>query len=270
VLVTSNSGFARAAWDYGQRYEASREVSSVITDFSLANMAWLKAPLGAPTLPTTEVLAFSFAALQPSKDLLNKYLTEIDKLEKQGRITERDHQLLRSSTLAQEELMRLTLGDEDALTAETVAETLRRVTVEIKKEETSKIVQEQESHLETQNLLIAIAKDRESLQKRIYWRCRRRSQVCAWIPTGVFVLLLSCGFVAGFEVKSLNPLWGLVLVGGTALLLVASAANLLFGTTVRQIHDAVQAKFLTCFLDREAKATGIDFGANGNDPPHNG
>src|SRR5690606_8746221 len=61
VLVTSNSGFAQAAFGYGKNHEESREVSSVITDFSLANMAWLKAPLGAPSLPMTEVIAFSYA-----------------------------------------------------------------------------------------------------------------------------------------------------------------------------------------------------------------
>ena len=70
ILVTSNSGFARAAYEYGQNVEQSRNVSTVITDFSLANMAWLKAPMGAPGLPKVEVLAFSFAALQPSRAFL--------------------------------------------------------------------------------------------------------------------------------------------------------------------------------------------------------
>ena len=74
VLVTSNSGFARAAFNYGRDYEESREVSSVITDFSLANMAWLKAPIGAPDLPIMEVLAFSYAAMRPSQSLFDSYL----------------------------------------------------------------------------------------------------------------------------------------------------------------------------------------------------
>jgi hypothetical protein len=82
TLVTCNSGFARAAYEYGKDVEQSRDVSSVITDFSLANMAWLKAPMGAPGLPKIEVLAFSYAALQPSRDLLDKFLLEAEKLEK--------------------------------------------------------------------------------------------------------------------------------------------------------------------------------------------
>jgi len=51
VFVTTNDALARQAFNYGQRFEHCREVSAVITDFSLGNVAWLKAPLGAPSLP---------------------------------------------------------------------------------------------------------------------------------------------------------------------------------------------------------------------------
>ncbi len=263
VLVSSNSGFARAAYEYGKQHEESREVSSVITDFSLANMAWLKAPMGAPSMPMTELLAYSYAALQPSKALLDKYLTEIDKLQKQGKISERDHQLLRSNMIAQEELMRLTLGDEAALTEETVTETLRRVSSEIKKEESEKVRQEQELHRGTQQELAVTLAQRESLQKRTYWRCRRNAQLCAWGVSGVVFVLLILGIAAGLGLRAQVPLvgWGLLL--GSAFLATASLANLLFGTTARQCHESIQTKCLTYFLRKETRATGIDLGADG-------
>ena len=135
VLVTSNSAFAKAAWQYGQRYAPSQAASTVITDFTLANLAWLKAPMGGPAVPTTQLMSFCYAALQPSRELLGKYLNEIEKLEEQGVILERDLQLLRSSPLVSNELMNLTLGDDELLTEETVTEILERVTDEIKREE---------------------------------------------------------------------------------------------------------------------------------------
>ena len=128
ALVTSNVGFSQAAFQYGQNHAESREVSSVITDFSLVNMAWLKAPLGAPAVPVVELLAFSYAALEPPSGLFEKYLSEIDKLAQQGKITARDHQFLRSSPLAHAELMNLTLGEEEALTEQSIPEMLNRVT----------------------------------------------------------------------------------------------------------------------------------------------
>ena len=110
VLVTSNTAFASAAWEYGQKHDTSRNVSSVITDFSLANMAWLKAPIGAPDIPTTQILSISYAALKPSNELLNRYMREIDRLEYSGEISVQDHQILRSSPLVIQEIMHLTLG----------------------------------------------------------------------------------------------------------------------------------------------------------------
>lgn len=260
VLVSSNTGFARAAYEYGKQHEEAREVSSVITDFSLANMAWLKAPMGAPSVPMTELLAYSYAALRPPKALLDKYLTEIDRLQKQGKISERDHQLLRSSAIAQEELMRLTLGDDTALTEETVTETLRRVSDEIKKEESDKIKQEQESHSKTRQALAEASAAREYLKMRVYWKLRFKSRVCAWIVTCTIGVLLVLGAVAGLGIKTKVPILGWSLFGGALVLAAATLANAFLGTTVRQIHSAIQTRCLTAFLRLESKATGIDFG----------
>lgn len=263
VLVSSNSAFAGAAYDYGKIHAASREVSSVITDFSLANMAWLKAPMGASSIPTTELLAYSYAALQPSTALLDTYLNEIDKLQEHGKISERDHQLLRSSTIAQDEMMRLTLGDEVALTEEAVSETLRRVTNAITEEESEKVKQEQDRHRATQEQLVEISARRESLQGRIYWRCRRNAQLCAASVSVVICVLFALGIAGGFGLRVQVPLvgWGLFL--GSAFMATASVTNLLFGTTARQCHEYMRTKCFTYFLRKEARATGIDFGVDG-------
>ena len=258
VFVTSNSSFAQAAFEYGKDHEASREVSSVITDFSLANMAWLKAPLGAPTLPMVEVIAFSYAALEPSNSLLDKYLTEIDKLEKQGKITERDHQLLRSSEIAKRELMNLTLGEENALTEQTVTETLNRVVSEIKKEESDKYQAEQAAHRKTQDELASERAKRESAQSHLYWRCNQKANKCAWAVSGLISLLLVCGLMAGIGLTEMNLVFGWILTIGTAVLIVATLGNLVFGATVVGLHRRMQARFLAWFLRRESISTGLE------------
>lgn len=258
VLVTSNSGFARAAYEYGQQHKATRDVSSVITDFSVANMAWLKAPMGAPSLPMSEVLAFSYAALRPSKQVLDRFLNEIDKLESQGTITERDHQLLRSSALAQEELMRLTLGEEDALTAATVTETLRRVTDEIKQEEVEKLSAEQLAHSETQEQLSAQRVEMRRVQERLYWSCQRRAELCARVfSVGAFLLLL-LGASAGLGLRGQAPLIAWPLLVGSAFVALLGLGNLWFGTSVKNVQGAVRDKYFTYFLRSEAARTGLE------------
>ncbi len=127
VFVTSNSAFARAAFDFGKTHNSTREVSSVVTDYSLANVAWLKAPLKRPLLPEKETLAICYAALEPGKELFNKYVAMMDQLRSTESISEQEHAILRLSPLAQKELMDLTLGDEKALTGSGLREILDRV-----------------------------------------------------------------------------------------------------------------------------------------------
>ena len=81
VFVTNNPKLASAIHEYGRIMSDENNVSAVITDFSLANMAWLKAPLGACDLQKIELLSMAYLSLQPSNELLQKYLTEIEKLQ---------------------------------------------------------------------------------------------------------------------------------------------------------------------------------------------
>ncbi len=258
VLVTSNSGFSRAAFDYGKDHEESRQVSSVITDFSLANMAWLKAPMGAPTIPMTEVMAFAYAALQPSKDLLNKYLGEIDKLQRQKTINERDHQLLRSSDLAQKELMNLTLGDEDALTEQTVTDTLSRITKEIKKEESEKYQTEQASHRRTLKELAAERASKKDVQERIFWRCSRRAKQFSWAVAAVVDLALVGGIVTGLGVTSSNPVVDWMLMSLFVMATIAGVVALLVDFSVWKTREKLEKWLLTRMIRREATSTGLD------------
>lgn len=176
VLVTNNSGYAKAAYEYGKKFEQSREISAVITDFSLANTAWLKAPQGAPSLPRKEVLAFAYAMLRPTNDFWDKVLDEAEKLELNGTISARDHQLLRSNHHVQNELMKLTLGDDAALTETSIKETLRRVTEEIRTEDAIKLQQSEDKRaFLAKELEDKIAKE-EVIKEKIYWRCDKRAK----------------------------------------------------------------------------------------------
>ena len=259
VLVTSNGGFARAAWQYGREFDSTRDVSSVITDFSLANMAWLKAPMGAHTIPRTQLLAFSYAALGPSTTLLDKYMAEMDRLEQKGTITERDHQLLRSSPRAYEELMHLTLGEDVALTSETVMQTLERVSNEIRKKETEKLTVAQEAHEKTLDALDTQLDRNQKIMSNLYWRCRSRARILAWTTSVVVVIALVVALSSGFGLRSANPIlaWGLI---GTSSIVLAllTLGNLVDGFNVRRLHQWVQNRCLTWLLKREAKTIGVD------------
>ena len=258
VLVTCNTAFARAAFKYGAMHQESREVSTVITDFSLANMAWLKAPMGAPSIPMREVLAFSYAALQPSQTIWDKYLAELEKLENLGTITARDLQLLRSSQLAQEELMSLTLGEEDSLSEQTISVVLSRVTEEIRRDEEKKLVAEKESHVKTQADLDKERIEKSNIQQRLYWRCNRRAGYCAWIVSGGLVVVLVAGLAAslGFNFENQFIKWAIPAV--LTILFFLTLVSLIWGSTVKGLHRALRARCLSFLLKREAAALGVE------------
>lgn len=272
VLVTSNVAFARAAYHYGRNYEETREVSSVIDDITLSNISWLKAPMGAPDLPASETIAFAYAALRPSKKLLNAYLTEINRLSENGEISPRDLQLLRSSPTVMTHVVSLTLGDEDALTSETVIESLQLITEEILKEESQKLGDEKREHDLTHRQLDSIQEQLESASnelleqkrsnkqiiKRLYWRSQRRAIYLAWIPSSILSLLLLFGLLEGLGLLSLTNIPRPVILLGSIGVVALTILNLTLGTTVRQIHSKFEHSCLTWLLKRESKALGIN------------
>lgn len=258
VLVTTNSGFAKAAYNYGERYEETRRVSPVITDFSLANMAWLKAPMSAKNLPVSEVLAFSYAALELPKPMMDKLLSEIEKLENKGKITARDHQLLRCSIQTQEELMRMTLGEEEALNEQTITETLQRLTNEIKKEENEKYQAEQAAHRKTQEELEAERVANKSAREHLYRRCRAKAKKYSCIISGFVFLILLAGLVASFGVNFDSPILKIALRIFFAVLNIFNMLNMLAGFNIFQLRDKLEKTILTKCIKKESKAIGLN------------
>ena len=109
--------------------------------------------MGAPSLPKAQVLAICYAALTPPEGFLEKLLSEVDKLQAEGKINEHKHQLARITPEIEEELMQFTLGQNSALTEETILHKIDRIYDNIKKEEIKKFTQEQEAHQETRREL---------------------------------------------------------------------------------------------------------------------
>lgn len=257
VLVTSNNAFAKAAWRYGQQYESSRDVSVVIADFSLANLAWLKSPIDAPEVPRSQLLAFAYAALKPSKRLLDKFLSEIDRLESSGSIDARDHQLLRSSPHVYSDLMHLTLGEDAALSGETVMQALERVSDEIRMEETVKFEEEEEAHRRTQLSLDRQTTQNNLMRASIQRRCLRYANAAAWLLTAIMSIIVVVGMI--YEAVVIPSHWAIsrLFVVSSGLYLSLSLLNIVTGFNFVNVHQELSKRAYHWLLEREAKSSGI-------------
>ncbi len=192
VFITTNSGFAKAAFEVGQNHNSTKEVSSVITDYSIANVAWLKAPLGAPELPTKELMAACYAAMEPSASLWYKYLREIDSLKQSGVLTPDDHALLRVSPVVKEELMDLTLGSEEALSGGSIRTLLDRVKTDLVKGKESVLLKERKERLILATERDDLRRRGEKVESNVFWIAERASMLLCRILWGISIPILFC------------------------------------------------------------------------------
>jgi NAD(P)H-dependent FMN reductase len=118
VFLTTNAGLSRAAFYYEKSNSEGWFFSAVVTDFHLSHLAWLKSPMEVPDLPRAEILANCYATMRPHESLWHRYLEELDRLKAEKRVSERDHEVLRFSLRAPDELMEVTRGDVEGITVE--------------------------------------------------------------------------------------------------------------------------------------------------------
>ena len=141
ILVTPNWRFAKESYRFGQQFEESKEVSPVITEFSLGNIAWLKSPLENDSLPRLELMASCYAIMEPSREFWSKFLVEAEKLKNTGKFSSDDHAFLRSDHRVPSELMKLTLGAEEELTEGNIFEIKKRITESLTREKDAELQQ---------------------------------------------------------------------------------------------------------------------------------
>lgn len=263
VLVTTNSALAQAAYRYGADYESSCEVSTVITDFSLANIAWLKAPLSAPDLPEKELLAYCYDELSPPDGFWKKYVQEIERLEGLGSITADDHALLRSSTSARDELMNLTLGEEASLNEKSVVQILANLREELTKEKGQELDQEKQAHQVTLHELSAL-RSRESQRRRaiMKWSGRLASSI---VVTGAIALTAASILVTLIFEQILSKLMSsyssyalLVVLFVWSIIIVCGKARIerKMGCEIRDLQHFLEQR-LTAAISERASTIGL-------------
>lgn len=151
IFVSSNSKFAKVAKSYGKE-EEFEYLTTVITDFELANIAWLKMPIKSE-FPELEIVSSCYAALEPSESLWVKYLHAIDDLAKNEKHSPEELLVLRSHK-ARELLVETALSEETIITGEVagkILEKLREVLLKGKQKELEAEQQRGQSYLNELN-----------------------------------------------------------------------------------------------------------------------
>lgn len=168
VLVTSNSNLAAAAVEFDRN---NHGFPLAMTFEALASILWVRTPAASSDVPKQVLLATAFAGMQPSVKLWSRYLDEIDKLERSDAVTSDEAIILRSSAVSRESLMEETLGDPEALTAESPVEILNRI-----KTEATAPLEEQVTALSQRTKQISAVADHASADWLIQVKAREEAE----------------------------------------------------------------------------------------------
>ncbi|MBN2303485.1 MAG: hypothetical protein JXQ72_03345 [Anaerolineae bacterium] len=140
VFVTTNNKLASVTREFFASSDSDRNAAHCLTEYTLANLLWLRQPNETPNLPRKHIIANCYAATQPDEYLWDLYLSKIERLREEGRITIEDYYTFRHVQEAKDALMEVTLGEEGRLSAEgTVSEIIRRARIHMQSETYSEL-----------------------------------------------------------------------------------------------------------------------------------
>lgn len=126
VFITTNDKLAKAARDYGKRFEQTKEVSAAVTDYEMTNIVWLKSPHKRANVIEHTVISNSLAALEIPEEMWNTIIEEADKLQQRGILSPQTYSFLLCSPQVREEIADATLGGNVAFKQKTLDQIIAR------------------------------------------------------------------------------------------------------------------------------------------------
>jgi hypothetical protein len=226
-----------------------------MSDHALAALAWLMNPSQAPDLPRRQIIAISYAALNPSDEVWRKYLVEIRRLQERGELTEEQVGLLLFSPDARLELMNATSGDPGALASGTINQVLSyaeaaaraEVEAELERERSRRAKAEEQATADRNRAEDEVRRAREIADRhrtRLDTRARELAVAVSWGGFGLLfiITLLACGAAA----QGVFPAsWSRVIPFGSVfvfLLALASLANLIAGWSLLDVRRSLAVR----------------------------
>lgn len=195
IFTTTNTGLAKAT----HLYELERGVTvqpiinPCVTDIFLGSLIWVQNPARIVSSSSKRILAQCYAAIQPSDQLVSKYIEYIERLQKNNSLNNEEYASAITYAVALDILQNHTLGDPNMLgekDAEDVAkETLSRIRDEARKSELDERRKREDA--ENQNNIII-----DHIEARARHVGRVVGKVVNWLITTIFIIGSLVAFIS--------------------------------------------------------------------------
>ncbi len=240
IFVTTNSGLSYA----NRRFESSEigedhNIPACLTDIFIGTLVWLQSPAKVLSLNEKKIIADCYAALQPNDTLIKKFLSEVEKLRHEKKISSDEYYLLRTHRVAMELLEEKTMGDPNNFTDKTSEEILEEIREGIRREGDEKYLKEKEQHAETLSKLDTATQEKEDIERKVEVKAEKISNTLGKILFIILVILFILGTAAQFFPDFLNNhrLLRIILILITFLLGLLSVAT---GFNVKGFRDKIK------------------------------
>lgn len=276
ILLTDNSTLARVSREFLAAEIQAGSIPPCITDIALTNILWLKRPTLAPDLPRKRIIADCYAATQPNDTLWRCYLSEVEKLKKNGDQSAGRYYMMRHSIDARTVLMETTLGEPEAFTQGTVPEIMKVVEEEVKAEVQSKYEAEAARRESTEKVAESTQKELDEVKQQVSAKesarvaratinAQRVARIIVRSLTGVILVLLALAtaYTLPLGMPEIKDAWAkYILFVLLLLILVLSIGNLWKGVTIdgylRKLEVSITKKVARLFLSLSEPAPGAD------------
>jgi len=146
IILTINGVLANVS----KNYESNKSINSghipaCISADLFGALLWMFSPKSVLQYQKSKLLADCYAALQPSKQLLDKYIESLESAKNLGEIDEKKYLFMRSHSMVNDALMNVTKGDYARFNDKTYLDVYEEIKSEAKKD----YLDEAEKHAQT-------------------------------------------------------------------------------------------------------------------------
>jgi predicted nucleic acid-binding Zn ribbon protein len=275
IFVTRNSALAYASKLFENSINSDKHfyIPVTVTDVFVGTILWLSSPISEKIQDvfSKRLIANSYAALQPTKQLKMLFLAEVTKAESDKLLSPDDLVVLRTSNVAMGLLQEATLGDKSKITSQTPIEIMNKIRAReralakqvyekerlILKEQNAikeiALVEKEEELAKRTNELNASLAEKRELVNKITGKVKKQANRTAWGIFAILALIVIFVFLQdeGIIHISINPKvfqWINYIAKGLGLLSLFFNINLV-GTKDWFLNKIIQRELRTFNLD---------------------
>jgi len=167
IFITANSSLAFAGKIFEYKESKSKFIPACVTEIFWGTALWADSVNVFEEYSVKKVIAISIAALQPDHGILKKFISAVDRLRQDKKISEDEYYFLRTHSTVLRMLEDKSMGDPDAITIKTPEEILFEIKDEIRRKTELQLFAEKEEHESTKRNLKSSVKENERIKQKL-------------------------------------------------------------------------------------------------------